>query len=94
MEVIDAETYSGEMQLQNEQLIFFVMATHGDGEPTDNATDFYRWLIDVANNCGGETLCKVGFLGFIFFSIFAPYNPTIVLSTPYSTIVYNSNNNN
>jgi sulfite reductase alpha subunit-like flavoprotein len=59
VEVVDAETYIGEEQLPHEQLIFFIMATQGDGEPTDNATAFYNWLVDVADNSGGETLCKV-----------------------------------
>lgn len=47
--VCDLEDYDMEsiMSLENCLLGFF-MATYGEGEPTDNATDFYSWIMDGA----------------------------------------------
>jgi hypothetical protein len=43
--VTDIENYKGwEQRLSKEQLVLFLMATYGDGEPTDNAADFYSWI--------------------------------------------------
>jgi NADPH-ferrihemoprotein reductase len=30
--------------LANESFVMFVVATYGEGEPTDNARDFIEWL--------------------------------------------------
>ena len=40
---IDLEDYDPE-ELQNEELVIFLVATYGEGEPTDNAQEFYNWL--------------------------------------------------
>jgi NADPH-ferrihemoprotein reductase len=48
-DVIDVEHYNAEERLSKEKLVFFLMATYGDGEPTDNAADFYTWLSDAAD---------------------------------------------
>lgn len=40
---IDLEDYDPE-DLQNEELVIFLVATYGEGEPTDNAQEFYNWL--------------------------------------------------
>jgi len=44
VEVMDVENYKGEQRLAKERLVLFLMATYGDGEPTDNAADFYSWI--------------------------------------------------
>lgn len=45
--VQDLENYPKE-RLPKEQLVMFLMATYGDGEPTDNAADFYSWITSEA----------------------------------------------
>lgn len=53
--VVDIEDYKAEEVLCNEKLVFFLMATYGDGEPTDNAADFYNWLVKAGKEAeGGE----------------------------------------
>ena len=47
-EVLDMEEYKPE-NLHKEKVVFFMMATYGDGEPTDNAADFYNWLTKTAS---------------------------------------------
>lgn len=48
-DVIDVEHYNTPERLAKEKLVFFLMATYGDGEPTDNAADFYNWLCAAAD---------------------------------------------
>jgi NADPH-ferrihemoprotein reductase len=58
----DLEEYSGPDQLADEKLVFFMVATYGDGEPTDNAADFYGWLLKAgaeAERGGGDQFLKV-----------------------------------
>ena len=60
--IVDIEEYKAEEVLCKEKLVFFLMATYGDGEPTDNAADFYNWLIKAgkeAETGEGQTLLKV-----------------------------------
>lgn len=60
--VADLEEYSGPEQLAEEKLVFFMVATYGDGEPTDNAADFYGWLLKAgaeAERGGGDQFLKV-----------------------------------
>ncbi len=40
----DLEDYEKE-ELAEEEAVVFVVATYGEGEPTDNAKDFYEWLM-------------------------------------------------
>jgi len=44
-DVVDLEEYDRE-QLEFEKFLIFCVATYGDGEPTDNAKEFYDWLIE------------------------------------------------
>ena len=62
-EVMDAEEYKAEQQLPQESLVFLLLATYGDGEPTDNAAEFYNWLIKVSQNGEQACLLKVCLLG-------------------------------
>eukprot|EP00005_Dracoamoeba_jomungandri_P004434 CAMPEP_0174251296 /NCGR_PEP_ID=MMETSP0439-20130205/1154_1 /TAXON_ID=0 /ORGANISM="Stereomyxa ramosa, Strain Chinc5" /LENGTH=593 /DNA_ID=CAMNT_0015331569 /DNA_START=273 /DNA_END=2051 /DNA_ORIENTATION=- len=43
--VHDLEDYDTE-ELEEEEFCIFVMATYGEGEPTDNAKEFYDWLLE------------------------------------------------
>ena len=58
-EVMDTEEYKTEHQLPQESLVFLLLATYGDGEPTDNAADFYNWLIKASQDAEQACLLKV-----------------------------------
>lgn len=61
-EVHDIEEYSHEERLPAEKLVFLLLATYGDGEPTDNAATFHAWVTKAASNADkglGEKLLKV-----------------------------------
>jgi len=46
---LDIENYLAETRLAGENVVLFLMATYGDGEPTDNAAEFYSWLTTKAD---------------------------------------------
>ena len=61
-EVLDLEDFKGE-NLAQQKLVFFMVATYGDGEPTDNAADFYSWAVKAAGEAekgtGNKQLLEV-----------------------------------
>ena len=46
--VKDLEDYDADEQLTGERYAVFLMATFGEGEPTDNSASFYEWLSSSA----------------------------------------------
>jgi NADPH-ferrihemoprotein reductase len=58
---IDLVDYSPD-DLAEESLVVFLVATYGEGEPTDNARDFYDWLRD--NSHSNDTLSNLKFAVF------------------------------
>ena len=40
--------------------MFLLMATYGDGDPTDSATEFWTWLSEAAESGAQEELLQVG----------------------------------
>ena len=46
--IVDVENYTAADLLPKEKTVVLCMATYGDGEPTDNAAEFYKWLLKEA----------------------------------------------
>ncbi|GMF64638.1 unnamed protein product [Phytophthora lilii] len=61
---IDLEDYDAAEKLHGEQLVILVMATYGEGDPTDNAVDFLDFLKDKDGALGDKGLEGVNFTVF------------------------------
>ena len=48
IDVVDCEEFDASKRLSSQGLELFLVATYGDGEPTDNAEDLYNWLLKAA----------------------------------------------
>ena len=48
VDVVDCEEFDASKRLAAQGLVLFLVATYGDGEPTDNAADLYNWLLKSA----------------------------------------------
>ena len=58
-DLVDVENYKYEEQLPKERLVLFLMATYGDGEPTDSATGVMDWLASCSQSAEAEEQFKV-----------------------------------
>ncbi|RLN02193.1 hypothetical protein BBJ28_00001262 [Nothophytophthora sp. Chile5] len=61
---LDLEDYDALMKLPEEQCVVLVMATYGEGDPTDNAVEFLRYLKDEDGVLGENALDGVGYTVF------------------------------
>ncbi|GAX85062.1 hypothetical protein CEUSTIGMA_g12482.t1 [Chlamydomonas eustigma] len=68
IDVVDIENYQASISLPKEKTVIMCMATYGDGEPTDNAAEFYKWLLkesELADSSSEEPL-----LGGVNYAVF------------------------
>ncbi|TYZ59896.1 hypothetical protein PybrP1_009209 [[Pythium] brassicae (nom. inval.)] len=63
---LDLEEYDAAEQLAKETCVIFVLATYGEGDPTDNAVPFIKWLKDPAGElaAAGAPFAGVNFTVF------------------------------
>ncbi|DAZ99033.1 TPA: hypothetical protein N0F65_010919, partial [Lagenidium giganteum] len=61
---IDLEEYDAETDLADEKCVIFVMATYGEGDPTDNAVDFINLLKNKAGALSDSAFHGTGYTVF------------------------------
>ncbi|KAL7692294.1 putative Flavoprotein-like superfamily [Plasmopara halstedii] len=61
---IDLENYDVAQKLPDEKLVILIMATYGEGDPTDNAVNFHSFLKNKNASLGSKTLEGVHFTVF------------------------------
>lgn len=59
---MDTEVFSAPEQLSKEKFVLLLMATYGDGEPTDSAVEFYDWVVEKAESGDDPALLEVPML--------------------------------
>lgn len=57
--MLDIEQYDTPSRLPHEKFAILLMATYGDGDPTDSAGDFWSWLSEAAESAVHEDLLQV-----------------------------------
>lgn len=60
---LDAEGFPVEQRLPKETLVLLLMATYGDGEPTDSAVEFHDWLVEKAEGGDDADFLKARLVG-------------------------------
>ncbi|KAL6777167.1 NCR2 [Auxenochlorella protothecoides x Auxenochlorella symbiontica] len=55
---LDTEGYPAAKHLHHESCVLLLMATYGDGEPTDSAAEFYDWAVEAAESGDDPELLK------------------------------------
>lgn len=61
---IDMEDFKPEVLMDSTEKAIFLMATYGEGEPTDNAIAFTKWMKNAEGTLTAETLSKLRFCVF------------------------------
>lgn len=61
---IDLEEYDFETSLKDEKCVIFVMATYGEGDPTDNAVPFIKWFKNKDGEISDNAFEGVGYTVF------------------------------
>mmetsp|Transcript_21135 Transcript_21135/g.49511 ORF Transcript_21135/g.49511 Transcript_21135/m.49511 type:complete len:640 (-) Transcript_21135:856-2775(-) len=63
VQIMDLEEFDPEEFVEHET-VFMVTATYGEGEPTDNARTFHKWIVDSGKTLSETTLANTAYLVF------------------------------